>query len=202
MKSLEKYLKKKLGKRGAIELSMTTVIVVVLSLTLLIMGFVLIRNIMCGAVTLTQDINDRVKEQVNGLFGSTSGSEIACLGQGSEAISIFPDNENWIMCSIRAPESASYQFNLRVNDALTDKRVGSVLINRWLLTKENKFNVAPGDDDPRKITRFNIDSNAPEGQIAIDIEVTKSGLGSDNLVYSRTLSYQVTRKGAIRSIIC
>ena len=38
-----------ISKKGAIELSMTTIIVVVLSLALLIMGFVLIRNIMCGS---------------------------------------------------------------------------------------------------------------------------------------------------------
>ena len=52
------------GKKAAIELSMTTIIVVVLSLTLLIMGFILVRTIMCGAIGFTGDINDKVEKEI------------------------------------------------------------------------------------------------------------------------------------------
>lgn len=188
------------NRKGAIELSMTTIVIVVLSLTLLIMGFVLIRNIMCGAIYLTQDINDKAREQVVSLFGSSSGNEVACIGQGSEAVSIFPDSENWIMCSIRAPEESGYEFTLRVDDQLSD--VDPVQIRRWLKATNKKITIAPGDDDPLKVSRFEIPNNAPEGNVAIDVEVRKSGAGANNLVYSRTLSYQMTRKGAIRSVLC
>ena len=44
------------NNKAAIELSMTTIVVVVLSLTLLIMGFVLVRSIMCSAIGLTDTI--------------------------------------------------------------------------------------------------------------------------------------------------
>ena len=53
------------SKKAAIELSMTTIVVVVLSLTLLIMGFILVRSIMCTAIGLTSDVGDKAKKQVN-----------------------------------------------------------------------------------------------------------------------------------------
>lgn len=188
------------NRKGAIELSMTTIVIVVLSLTLLIMGFVLIRNIMCGAISLTQDINKESRKQVLTLFGSASGSEVVCIGQGSEAISIFPESPNWIMCSVRAPEEASYEFTLKVDDELSD--IDPALIRRWLLSTNKKITISPGDEEPQQITRFNIPGNAPEGNIVLNIEVRKSGVGANNLVASRTLSYQVTRKGVVRSVLC
>jgi hypothetical protein len=76
-------------KRGAMELSMSTVVIVVLALTMLIMGFILIRSIMCGAIGLTGDINNKVSDQINSLFGS-QGGEIVCIGEGGGSV-----NEPW-----------------------------------------------------------------------------------------------------------
>src|SRR3989344_7829288 len=162
------------------------------------MGFVLVRNIMCGAIYLTQDINDRVREQVVNLFGTSEGSEIACVGQGTESVSVFPESENLIICSIRAKEAATYQFSIRPDADLSD--IDSATIQKWLSSNTNTINGVPGDDEPRKIARFIIPETAPEGHMSVTVEVRKSGESSP--IYSRELGFEVTRKGVIRSVVC
>ena len=54
--------------KGAIELSMTTVVIIVLAMTMLILGLVLVRTIFQGATYNVQSINDKVRAEINKLF--------------------------------------------------------------------------------------------------------------------------------------
>jgi hypothetical protein len=56
------------SKRGAMELSMSTVVIVVLAMALLVGGLVLVRNILGGATESVDSINEKVLEQINGLY--------------------------------------------------------------------------------------------------------------------------------------
>lgn len=55
-------------KKGAIELSFSTIVVLVLAMTMLILGLVLIRSIFIGAQENVQSLNDKVKGEINKLF--------------------------------------------------------------------------------------------------------------------------------------
>ena len=56
------------GKKGAIELSIGTIVIVVLAMSMLILGLVLVRTIFAGATYNVQQMNDKVKDQINQLF--------------------------------------------------------------------------------------------------------------------------------------
>jgi hypothetical protein len=56
------------NKRGAIELSMTTVVIIVLAMTMLILGLTLVKNIFSGATSNVQSINEKVRGEINKLF--------------------------------------------------------------------------------------------------------------------------------------
>ena len=56
------------NKKGAIELSMTTVVVIVLAMTMLILGLTLVRTIFTGAKYNVETINEKVKGEINKLF--------------------------------------------------------------------------------------------------------------------------------------
>ena len=60
---------KGLGKRGAIELSIGTVVIIVLAMTMLILGLVLVRTIFSGATTSVDNINSQVQNEINKIFG-------------------------------------------------------------------------------------------------------------------------------------
>lgn len=66
----------KMNKKGAIELSIGTVVIIVLAMTMLILGLVLVRNIFTGATENVDTLNDKVKGEIVNLF-SDSGSSIA-----------------------------------------------------------------------------------------------------------------------------
>src|SRR3989338_3676011 len=105
-------------KSGAIELSMTTIIVVVLSLTLLILGFVFVRSIMCGAIGFTEEINSKVNREIQNLFETSGGipqtEAVKWVTRKSWEESDFPPNDKTARKTITVsiPEDAS-EGNIR-----------------------------------------------------------------------------------------
>ena len=67
-------------KRGAMELSMSTVVVLVLAMTMLILGLVLVRSIFSGATSSVDQINEKVKGEISGLFVDESSKIVMNLG--------------------------------------------------------------------------------------------------------------------------
>src|SRR3989338_6029810 len=99
------------NKKAAMELSISTIVIVVIAVTMLILGLVLVRSIMCGAIGLTGDINDKVKGEVNRLFQTGSG-EVVCIGSGGEPVTLIPSQLNIIYCAVNAPVKAEYKFEV------------------------------------------------------------------------------------------
>src|SRR3989344_3956769 len=67
---------RKLTKRGAIELSVGTVVIIVLAMSMLILGIVLIRNIFSGATTSVTQIDQGVKDEINKLFSQNQDRKL------------------------------------------------------------------------------------------------------------------------------
>ena len=59
-------------KRAAIELSMSTVVIVVLAMSMLILGVVLVKNIFSGTTSVVDMTNDQMEDQISQLFGEDS----------------------------------------------------------------------------------------------------------------------------------
>lgn len=55
-------------RRGAIELSTSTTVVVVLAILMLVLGIVLVRTIMCNAIRGVGEIDEKVRGQLQDLF--------------------------------------------------------------------------------------------------------------------------------------
>ncbi|MEK6872106.1 MAG: hypothetical protein AABX16_04345 [Nanoarchaeota archaeon] len=62
------HLKKSEGKGGALELSIGTIVILVLAMSMLILGLVLVRTIFTGAKYNVETMNDKVRDQINALF--------------------------------------------------------------------------------------------------------------------------------------
>lgn len=59
----------KIGDRGAIELSIGTLVIIVLAMTMLILGIVLLKNIFSSAEGVVDMTDDQLREEINKLFG-------------------------------------------------------------------------------------------------------------------------------------
>lgn len=73
------------SKKAAIELSIGTVVIIVLAMSMLILGLVLIRNIFKGATDSVDEINEGVSSEIKKLFQDESDKSVIRLS-GSEAV--------------------------------------------------------------------------------------------------------------------
>ncbi len=72
-------------KKAAIELSIGTVVIIVLAMSMLILGLVLIRNIFGGATDSVDALNDGVRSEITSLFAEESSKIAIKLGAGKLA---------------------------------------------------------------------------------------------------------------------
>jgi len=75
-----------IGKRGAIELSMTTVVVIVLSMLMLTLGLTLVRTIFTGATYNVERLNERAEAEINRLLVDGNSRSLIYLDRGSAQI--------------------------------------------------------------------------------------------------------------------
>ena len=57
-------------KKGAMELSISTIVIIVLAMSMLIFGMILLKNIFGGAKDVVDMTNEQVKNQIAILFGT------------------------------------------------------------------------------------------------------------------------------------
>lgn len=180
-------------RRAVLELSIGTVVILVLGVTLLIMGLVVTRNIMCGALGLTGDINAKVRAELNKLFAENEG-EVTCIGAG-DAVKIIPGKENNIYCSVKASQQAQYKFTATRYDL---QGVSADKLKQWLSTSSWEGPIAPNDRDAKKVARIKVPENAPEGNLHLDMQVQKD----NQLISTQNLDFEISRIGFVRSATC
>lgn len=184
------------SKRAALELSVGTIVVIVLGVTMLIIGMVLVRNIMCGALGLTSDINSKVRGEITRLFGSSQG-EIECIGAVGDPVQMVPGELNSAYCGINAEQAADYEIvitSIEAPQGTTQQEVQS-----WTRgTLGWKGRVSPGDSEPKRIVRFDIPNNAGEGLLTINVEIKRAG----TLISTKALDFDVKRVGLVKSTVC
>ena len=122
-------------KKGAIELSIGTIVIIVLAMSMLILGLVLVKNIFGGSVDIADMAIDQIKDQVTKMFGNdkrvviypdtrhinVKGGEISGFGigiknllEGSTAGTTFEyevvvsDNDIGKKCGISSEKAESY----------------------------------------------------------------------------------------------
>lgn len=73
------------NKKAAIELSIGTIVIIVLAMSMLILGLVLVRNIFSGATGSVDDLNDKVQDEIIKLFSDDSDDVVISLGSDNTA---------------------------------------------------------------------------------------------------------------------
>jgi hypothetical protein len=183
-----------MSKKAALELSIGTIVIIVIAITMLILGIVFVRSIMCGALGLTGDLNNKIRAEIEELFGSTGG-EVQCLGASGEPVKMLPGETNIIYCGIKAPQTAKYSIVLQDYNAVYSTKSE---IKNWLVTDSWEGTVAPNDKDPKKAVRLNIPDNAPEDTIMLQVVIKKEG----NLISTQDLDFEISRAGFIGATMC
>ena len=191
------------GKRAALELSVSTIVVIVLGVTMLIIGMVLVRNIMCGALGLTGDINSKVQSEITRLFGASEG-EVACLGSGSDPIQITPGSPHTIYCGINARVPTTYKIELKEITETPSGITPAKIRAEWVKTAGDTVRVSPGDRSPQKVIRLDVPSDASEGLLVLKVEISKQveNQGTFSTPTTQSLDFEIKRAGLVRASVC
>ncbi len=177
-------------------MSITTIVIIVISVTLLILGMVFVRTVMCAAIGLTGELSNKVEGEIDEIFGSTGG-EVHCIGESGEPIKLIPGRTNIIWCGIRAPVQADYKISL---ESMSGSVSSDATIENYLIQGGDYWDgtVVPGDEVPKKVLRLSIPKNAPEEEIFIQLEAFKDG----TQISTHDLDFEVSRVGMLRTTMC
>ncbi len=74
-----------INRRAALELSIGTIVVIVIGMSMLILGLVLVRTIFSGSTKSVNDLNEQVQSEILDLFDDNSGNLVVQLGSADTA---------------------------------------------------------------------------------------------------------------------
>lgn len=86
-------MSKKGVKKGAIELSISTVVIIVLAMSMLVLGLILIRNIFKGATESVNILDKKVQNAIAGMFNEENSGDVVVYLSPDRNFYIKPNSE-------------------------------------------------------------------------------------------------------------
>ena len=100
-------------KRGAIELSMTTVVVIVLAMTMLALGLTLVRTLFQGAIYTAGSLNTQVQDKLNAMF-QEEGKTVGIVNENGR-IEPARAKDNCVWWAMMATTAGKYDYSFTVS---------------------------------------------------------------------------------------
>lgn len=130
-------------KTGAIELSIGTIVIIVLAMSMLILGMVLVKNIFSGATDIVDLNNDQISSKIRDLYGD------------DKEMVIYPSTDIF-----EADVGETSAFAIRIQNLLDGVNAGEVKFS---------YDIQPDDQDLRdcglSVNDFNTWVKGETGQI-------------------------------------
>ncbi len=144
------------NKKAAVELSIGTIVIIVLAMSMLILGLVLVRSIFTGATDNVDEINEKVKEEIKNLF--VSDDERAVLKLTESTAKVKQGAEFGVAFGIRNTESGVvgsqlFRYDTILDDPNINKNCGvsKEIAEEWIKFGSGSLSVRPGDVDAERI---------------------------------------------------
>ena len=165
------------NKKAAIELSIGTIVIIVIAMSMLILGLVLVRTIFTGAKYNVDQLNKNVEAEINKLFNE----------KGQKTVIYLPNNQAdvkkgqsfGVAFGIRNTiegETKAGKFTYQVKSSevqagcqLTLDQANSYII----LGKTGSFDILPGAEPLYRLIKVQPSSSAPLCEIVYDLVATK-----------------------------
>ena len=174
------------NKKGAMEMSVGTIVTIVLLMTVLILGLVLVRGIFTGGINSIGKINDKVNSQIDDLFADDEALRMAIYPSDSKLKIKQKTQGEGFAFALRNNDLDQQRFSYKLEvDELFDIQ-GQCHINKntadsWLISLRGTVNI-PGSQrvERPELVLFNIPEDAPKCTIPYIVEVYRD----DNSLYS------------------
>ena len=180
-------------KKAAMELSISTIVVIVIAVILLIFGIILVRSIMCSGIIMSDQISSGVQAKITDLFGEEKYG-VSCMGESGEEIKLGDGGKRPIACVIR--EDTSRAYSLKVKEVKSLSGVSSTQVNKWVIDSNWDGTVKVGDTTAI-VAYLDVPKNTDATLLKIEIEATVDGQVETHYAY-----VNVVHVGAFSSAIC
>jgi hypothetical protein len=189
------------NKKAAFEMSITTIVILVIALSMLIFGLLFVRNMMCSGMNIMTDVTSGTQKEIDNLF-NTKGGEVVCLGEGAEVQDVYPTGDILkIYCAFNVETSTPFNFELNINqlNTLPGSNLRKEEIIPWVGSalpggsQTGTITAKQGETMPIPIMYMNIPKNAATGSFSIPVKINGN---------NRPMVFNVKRVGAVKSAIC
>lgn len=172
------------SKRAQMQMSVGTIVTIVLLMTVLILGLVLVRTIFKGATSSIGEIDQSVKNEINKLFSEDDSRKIV-IYPATREISIKKGKEGGFGFSIRnlEEEDGSFSYEVTASEASCGLPLSEAdkLIN--LGKAGSNINIKSGSiTEDGILVKFKISESIPLCNIRYKIDVEKDGIQYGNSV--------------------
>ena len=161
-------LRKIKSKKAALELSIGTIVILVLAMSMLILGLILIRTIFTGAKYNVETMNKKVEAEINKLFVEDQRAvlylpnRLAEIKQGKEFGIAFGIQNNIATQKFRWRVNVIDTSTVAANTIRRKCGVGTTEVERWITTGGSGAADIASGQKYLDIIRFNI----PEGTVS------------------------------------
>jgi hypothetical protein len=169
-------------KRAAMEMSVGTLVTIVLLMAVLILGVVLIRSIFIGGQDAVSTINNQVIDEINNIFNDATAK--LSIAPSDRTITLKRESEPaGFAFSVRnkATDDAYFAYDVTADDVSecgTDFTKETA--ESWMLAETGTFALGPGMKlDLPLLVKFNIPEDAPPCTMIVKLKVDDSS--QDNL---------------------
>jgi hypothetical protein len=166
-----------MDKKGAIEMSMTTFVTIVLVVIVMVLGIFFIQRIFSSGTNAIDSIDSQVQSEINKLFAD-EGGKLAVYPTSRQITLSKGDDPKGFAFSVRNDdtETHSYSYSMSADDFSS---CGSTMTKdkaeNYLLGDTGSFSLGPGDSlDLPRLVKFNVPDAAPPCTIIYTLSI-KSG---------------------------
>lgn len=168
-------------KKAALELSVGTIVVIVIAMSMLILGLVLVRTIFTGAINNVDTIDDKVRSEIQTLFNDDQKKTAVYLA--NHKAEVDQGEEYGVAFAFRNLKTDSLtpsQFSYNVKAA--DPSVGcagltAAAADSWIIVGKSQSGITiPPGETYYTISRFRIPQDAPLCIVRYTIEVSDGQL--------------------------
>jgi hypothetical protein len=186
-------------KKGALELSIGTVVVVVIGMSMLILGLVLVKTIFSGSTSSVDDLNEQVQNEILNLFDDNSGNLMVKLGSANTA-KVKPGERFNVAIGAQHPDGEAVgrdtlEYKIELSDDSDEnclKKLGSARAEGMFVTRVNSWNKFDKYSGSNSFGLIEID--VPKGtarctqKVNVDMRVAGSTIESDGEAFILEIS--------------
>jgi hypothetical protein len=165
------------NKKAAMEMSMGTMVTIILLVVILVLGIFFIQKIFSSGSNAIDLVDNQVQSEINKLFASDEGLSVSVYPNSREITIKKGSNPKGFAFSVRNDEVNTKSFSYKVGSQDVSKCGTSLTkaqADDYLLGKQGSFSLGGGNTlDMPILVKLNIPKSAPPCTIIYQLEVKK-----------------------------